>query len=139
MRRVIYISHASRGMTEDKAAAIVEKSRRKNSALGLTGALVLQEGVFLQILEGPDAAVVDRLDKIAQDARHHSFTVLCDGPIGSRSYPDQPMVLLQMEALPEDARTALEEMFALEPMELPKREPRRLRDILPRFAPSMAA
>ena len=135
MRRIIYLSHPSPEMTLEKAEAIVEKSRRKNSACGLTGALVLENGTFLQILEGPELALEERWSAIQRDRRHHGLMMIYDGSVNTRSYPDQPMALLHLSSLPQDARVALEEMFALEPKPLP----RRLRDILPRFTGSMAA
>ncbi|MCG7625262.1 MULTISPECIES: BLUF domain-containing protein [Bacteria] len=135
MRRLMYLSHALTSMTEAKTAAIVEKSRRKNAACGLTGALVFSDGAFLQILEGPEAAVAARFAAIRTDARHHDITVISDTTAGLRCYPETPMALLLPDQLPEDARQALGSLYALRPQ--PQR--RGLRDLLPRFTPQLAA
>ena len=87
MRRIMYLSRASSTMTAEKAAAIAEKSRRKNESLGITGVLALEDGVFLQILEGPDMAVAQRFDAIRGDFRHQAFITLSDGPVALLSGP----------------------------------------------------
>ncbi|NIZ14873.1 BLUF domain-containing protein [Phaeobacter sp. HF9A] len=138
MRRIIYLSQAKADMTTEKAAAIVEKSRRKNEAQKLTGALVFKDGKFLQILEGPAEAVAARFQAIQRDARHHDLHVLYDSMINSRSYPDTPMQLLDLDALPDDAREALQALYDLEPAP-PVRRLRTLRDLLPRFHAPLAA
>jgi len=135
MRRIIYQSHASASMTAEKTAAIIEKSRRKNATCGITGALVFADGKFLQILEGPDAAVAARFAAIRGDVRHHGLRLLSDGPVNSRSYPDSAMTQLMLDDLPRDARAALMALYALA-AEPPRRS---LRDMLPHFASQRAA
>ncbi len=129
MRRIMYLSRASSTMTAEKAAAIAEKSRRKNESLGITGVLALEDGVFLQILEGPDMAVAQRFDAIRGDFRHQAFITLSDGPVQSRCYPGQPMQIVAPEELPQDAREALLSLYDL----APKAPPKTLRQLLPSF------
>jgi hypothetical protein len=73
--RLIYASRAqSLGPMDVKD--ILERSRRNNLAAGVTGALCLSNGIFLQCLEG-DRLVVNALyHRILLDPRHHDPAIL---------------------------------------------------------------
>ena len=58
MIRLLYISHATREISEAQIQDILQSSRRNNPALGITGVLVHGGGQFMQILEGPEHAVL---------------------------------------------------------------------------------
>ena len=75
--RAIYVSAASHDLTDGALAAILDVSRRNNAAQGVTGALAYHDRAFVQVLEGPEAAVEALLATIARDPRHTSVTV-CD-------------------------------------------------------------
>jgi len=55
---------------------LLEQARRRNARLGITGALMFNEGRFVQILEGDEAPVMDLLDDIKRDSRHCDVDVL---------------------------------------------------------------
>jgi len=58
MIRLLYISHATREISEAQIQDILQSSRRNNPALGITGVLVHGGAQFMQILEGPEHAVL---------------------------------------------------------------------------------
>ncbi|WP_203128476.1 BLUF domain-containing protein, partial [Escherichia coli] len=49
---------------------IIRASQRNNAQVGVTGALLLVDGVFLQCLEGSVASVNALYHRIALDRRH---------------------------------------------------------------------
>lgn len=71
--RLIYRSHSllpKGGKDEAGLAAILQQARMGNAERGISGALMLYDGWFAQVLEGPQAAVEALYAKIKQDARH---------------------------------------------------------------------
>lgn len=75
--RAVYVSAATRDLRDGELAAILDVSRRNNAARGVTGALAYHDRAFVQVLEGPEAAVEALLATIARDPRHTGVTV-CD-------------------------------------------------------------
>ena len=89
--QLIYSSSATQDFWPDDLFALVEKSRSKNSARGITGMLLFHEGKFLQLLEGPEPAVRDCFALIRRDPRHESVTVLMEGVSKERDFPEWTM------------------------------------------------
>ena len=76
--RLIYSSHSrlpgtGLGAQQDGLAEILRVARAHNAAMGVTGALVLYDDFFAQVLEGPGATVNALFAKIRSDARHDLF------------------------------------------------------------------
>lgn len=88
--RIIYASRAS-DLARDDIAGILAACERNNPRLHVTGMLLLDNGHFLQLLEGRRSAVSDRLFAISRDPRHHGVEVLTCGPIASRLFSDWSM------------------------------------------------
>lgn len=86
MVRLMYVSQAAPGLTEADFDAILREASERNIACGVTGALCLHGDFFGQILEGPEAAVRDLFERIAQDARHREPVVLVEEPCRRRLY-----------------------------------------------------
>lgn len=79
--------HASQTELTD----LLDTCRRINTPLGITGLLLYKEGLFLQLLEGPEPAVKQIYAKIFQDSRHHSCMVINEGVADQRLFPDWSM------------------------------------------------
>jgi hypothetical protein len=73
--RLIYASR-SKPLGSIDVKDILASSRRNNGALGVTGALCLSNGIFLQCLEGDHMAVNSLYHRILLDARHHEPAIL---------------------------------------------------------------
>lgn len=86
MKRLIYYSAATSGMDPQQLDALLERSRAKNARLGITGALFFCEGSFMQVLEGPTAAVEALYATIAADERHAGHIVVLDEPVAERLF-----------------------------------------------------
>lgn len=70
---------------------ILETSQANNGRAGVTGALIFNDGVFGQVLEGPKDAVDETFERIQLDERHHNVTLLDITPIEERSFADWSM------------------------------------------------
>lgn len=86
MRRLIYISSTRTPFTPSELDEILRISRRNNAAVGVTGLLVAGGRRFLQVLEGPDAAIDIVFARIKQDKRHHAVVILSRTEIAEASF-----------------------------------------------------
>jgi len=87
--QLTFIAYASRATASFDHARLVDlltESRANNSRDGITGMLVYSEPDFIQILEGPDAAVRALLERIGRDPRHTDVRVLLDEQVTERKY-----------------------------------------------------
>lgn len=91
MLSIAYVSAATREMSDDDIAQILTASRANNVRDGLTGALLYHRGRFIQVLEGPDDAVLRRLAIIDGDERHAGVQKLSEKQIGARQFPEWTM------------------------------------------------
>jgi hypothetical protein len=91
MLSIVYSSAATRPFSNEDLQALLEHSRASNARLGLTGVLVYRSGKFLQLLEGEEAVVHERMTAIAGDDRHEAVRVLLEDEVERRSFPDWTM------------------------------------------------
>ena len=95
--RLIYASRA-RQLGPMDVKDILERSRRNNAAAGVTGALCLSSGIFLQCLEG-DRTVVNALyHRILKDPRHQDPAILDFQEIVHRNFGTWSMGLVNAVA-----------------------------------------
>ncbi|MFM1980528.1 MAG: hypothetical protein RLZ68_1793 [Pseudomonadota bacterium] len=73
---------------------ILRSSAQNNQALGVTGALCLANGIFLQQLEGDRQAVNTLYHRILKDPRHKDPAVLDFSEIVSRQFGSWSMGLI---------------------------------------------
>jgi hypothetical protein len=104
--RLIYRSHSKLAAKDEAGLAdILRVARTNNAALGVTGALMLYDDWFAQVLEGPQAVVEALYGKIKQDPRHDTIRLNEAGPAPKRLFgkwamavvaehhePDMPLV-----------------------------------------------
>jgi hypothetical protein len=88
---VVYSSAATRSFTDADLAELLTTSRSTNHATHLTGLLLYRRGRFLQVLEGPEATVRDRMAIITADPRHTRLRVLVEETRNERHFPDWTM------------------------------------------------
>lgn len=90
LSRLLYRSDAAlAGSKEDiegQVALLVERSRAANQTAGLTGALLLASGVFLQVLEGPTEFVEATFERICCDLRHRRVRLLEVAAVEERAF-----------------------------------------------------
>jgi hypothetical protein len=91
MLQIAYISTARGNVDQALLDSILSVSRRNNAGAGVTGLLVSGGRRFLQVLEGPDQAVLATYARIQADPRHRAFVlVTCQG-ISARAFGDWSM------------------------------------------------
>lgn len=110
---LVYVSKAVGAAAGAEAgrevAAILATARRKNPPRGVTGALLVTEGRFVQALEGERDAVQSTFDRISRDPRHGDIEVL------SSQFTDRPRFSEWSMAFVGDT-LALRERFADAPL-----------------------
>lgn len=84
MYRIIYSSAEAVKFEPADLKTLLLTSRLRNKAAGITGMLIYDAGIFLQMLEGEQSAVLERFGKIEADPRHRDLTMLL------RSDADEP-------------------------------------------------
>ncbi len=93
LERVVYISEST---NPDPAlislAEILATSDRNNRRDGLTGALLVSGGRFLQVLEGAQQDLNRMLAKLDHDARHRHMRVLTRTRVDDRMFGQWTMV-----------------------------------------------
>ncbi len=88
--QILYISTVSPAETVD-LASILAISRRNNRAQDITGLLMFNGKRFLQVLEGPTAAVEDTFERIRRDTRHRAHVMLSRRAVERREFGDWSM------------------------------------------------
>lgn len=76
---------------------LLEKSRGRNEARGITGALFYRDGNFLQVIEGEESQVAALYDEIQKDPRHHKVSTFFREPIAQRDFADWSMAFYEID------------------------------------------
>jgi hypothetical protein len=90
IHRLVYYSRNRTAASPDTMSTAIQTilaaSRRNNTSVDVTGALMFNAGCFAQVLEGPRSAVEHTFERIQQDARHGDVSVLSFGPVAGRAF-----------------------------------------------------
>lgn len=94
--RLIYASRTRFGDGDAPVIVkdILERSRKNNVALKVTGALFFNETNFAQVLEGERRHVDQTFARIERDPRHQDISVLFREPVPERGFSDWSMALV---------------------------------------------
>ncbi|MGJ0484820.1 MAG: phosphate-starvation-inducible PsiE family protein [Methylomicrobium sp.] len=91
MIQLTYISSPTRPMSVDDLVDILNKSRENNARLGISGMLLYTGAWFIQVLEGEEKIIDDKIIEIKNDPRHKDFRVLEKKKISVREYAEWTM------------------------------------------------
>lgn len=137
MKRIVYLSEATRPFGDRELTELLNKARSKNHAAGLSGLLVFHDNLFFQILEGPAHAVDLCFERIRMDQRHCNLRVLEAGAVRSRAFPQWRMGFSRPERLRPDQRDGVFSIFDMVPRNSPLRgEDANVRNHVRRFLAS---
>lgn len=89
--RLTYASRAAEWLSREDLRQIADTAQNRNRSLGLTGLLLYVEGDFIQVLEGPGAAVEKVYESIENDPRNKWVTRLSTERILRRAFEDWSM------------------------------------------------
>ena len=73
MFEAVYTSQAVRPPTKFEMAQLLVAMANRNRALGITGVLVYEQGMYFHLLEGRRNRIQWMVDRVALDRRHHSL------------------------------------------------------------------
>lgn len=79
------------GFDDAMLGGILIQARRNNARDGLTGALIVRHDLYMQLLEGPDAAVETTYGRICKDNRHLAVRLISRAPVAERMFPHWTM------------------------------------------------
>ena len=88
---IIYASFRKADCHDGVLRNILEQSNVWNARLNITGVLLYNEVMFVQVLEGEEYSVLKLYEKIASDNRHSSPIVLDRGMYDDRLFPEWHM------------------------------------------------
>ena len=91
LHRLVYVSSAKAPFSPSDLEALLAQSRAKNKEVGVTGALVHCDGNFMQLLEGPKAAVLETFARIKRSGRHGNVMEMMNEPVGQREFAEWTM------------------------------------------------
>lgn len=99
MLRVFYFSRAAQAISDEQLRELLTSSRRNNALQGISGVLVHGGGLFAQILEGPEQAVLRLYVKIVDDRRHSDCRIVYISPANERMFQKWSMGVINSTPL----------------------------------------
>ncbi len=90
LMQIIYVSQPF-GFDESTLNSILMDARRNNLQNDVTGALICRADAYLQLIEGPEAAIRGTYARIASDNRHVDVNFLFGEPVTDRLFPGWAM------------------------------------------------
>ena len=96
--RMAYVSTASKLFGPAELREMLRESNVRNKEAGITGMLLYKDGRFMQILEGPKAAVKTTFGRISKDPRHHGIIVILKESAEERHFPGWPMAFRDLDS-----------------------------------------
>ncbi|MFG6443811.1 BLUF domain-containing protein [Microbacterium sp. P06] len=109
---LVYSSNASTTFDDADLEALLMSSRTNNRAAALTGLLLHRDGRFLQVLEGPESSVRERMSVIADDRRHTDIRMLVEEHIDERRFPYWAMEHRPMTSALQNSIPGYNDVFA---------------------------
>lgn len=99
MKAVVYTSRVAESVADESQLIqdITAVALANNPIRGISGAMVLQNHRFLQVLEGPEIAVDTLFDSISRDTRHCEVTVLFEETISLRQFDEWSMAIFEID------------------------------------------
>ena len=137
MRRIVYLSTATRLMSDVELMDVLRVSRENNARDGVTGLLLYQGGNFIQLLEGEADAVETVYARVEKDPRHHSVLRMLDGEATERLFPDWSMAFRPTSGLSAELKQEIADFIAKAPQEAATTDGRRALRLVSSFIQSM--
>jgi hypothetical protein len=99
MIRLLYCSQAKAESNQKTVDEILLSSRKNNKTAGLTGVLIHGGGLYMQVLEGPEQAVLRTYVKILEDKRHTDSRIIHISPVKERLFNNWTMGVIEGDHL----------------------------------------
>ena len=137
MRRIVYLSSATRPMSDADLVELLRASRVNNARDDVTGVLLYQAGHFIQLLEGESVVIDSIYARIEKDPRHHSCLRMLDGEADERLFADWSMAFRPADSLSAELKNEVAEFIAKAPQEASTHSGRRALRLIGSFIESM--
>lgn len=108
--QLTYVSTARAFLKPDDFAAIRQACERNNPRLGFTGLLVHRGGRFFAAMEGPERALLARMEIIVTDPRHGGLRILSERRVEGRRFRNWSFAVLPDSGLGREPGRA-EDLF----------------------------
>ncbi len=120
LHRLIYASRNTIPAIDlnEEIGAIIRASIRRNREVAIGGLLLVHQGHFLQVLEGPAEAVLTTYGRICDDPRHTDTKVLGAGPAAKRAFAEWNMCARRITPADDAILDTLSMRTAFEPNRL---------------------
>ncbi|WP_310555627.1 BLUF domain-containing protein [Flavobacterium sp.] len=96
MYRIIYLSSATKLLTDDELHTLLTHSKSNNVKYNITGLLLYIDGDFLQVIEGEKQTVLNLFELIKMDTRNRSIICVFNEEVNERQFPDWSMGFSQL-------------------------------------------
>lgn len=115
--QILYASMSARGDFDVDRDEILRVSRRNNPELGISGLLLIDRDLCMQLLEGDVDNLAALMDVIRTDTRHDRFVILEQRSVTGAAFPGWAMGIADAgagtAAMTAQARAALRGVTAL--------------------------
>lgn len=98
---LVYASSAAYLFSDDELVDLLEDSVRCNKQAGISGLLLYKDSNFMQVIEGPEEAVMELYGRIHQDPRHKDILLLLKQTIPARQFADWRMGFVNIDRFSE--------------------------------------
>lgn len=86
MHHIVYMSRATKILSEEELHYLCEQSSSYNRDVGVTGFLVFDGYRYMQVIEGNAAVVEDLMLQISKDTRHTHIVYMDNSPLQERAF-----------------------------------------------------
>ena len=104
MYYLVYVSNTQKPFEEEELINLLHECTTNNKEHAITGLLIYSESKFIQVLEGEKDVVHALFKRIKTDARHHKATIIIEGNLEFRNYPDWTMAFRSISAADLDKK-----------------------------------
>lgn len=108
--QLVYISKAAQDFSSAELHDLLKKAKLNNEKKDITGNLLYNGGLFLQVLEGDKSNISELLDTISKDPRHKAVKQLYFEPAKFRLFPRWSMNMINLD---QDTPTNLTTLKAI--------------------------
>ena len=97
LKSLLYVSRCSEPLDDDEIFRLYKTAVENNAMEGLTGVLVHDGDIFLQLLEGGEEALSTMMARLHKDPRHCDIEVRDERAIEERSFGGWTMKLVKVD------------------------------------------
>ncbi len=100
VHQLVYRSLASSIFHKEDINSILASCKKNNPEMDITGMLVYNNDIFLQMIEGDKLAISKLYNKISVDPRHLDLRILWQGESEERTFPHWSMAFKDITSVP---------------------------------------